>query len=1036
MKTSKKPGKSTDATSNKQIRITALTLLKNYYDEQIFKILIRDFYNSDLDISLAAINASASLGNEVAVPRLNEIMWKGKPVQQVAAIRSLAQIKAPSSVEELAKYFTVNQDSEIRRELLRSITMISPMHPKTTELTRALLQDSAVGQEYYDILLPAVLEAGDHELVKNNLSKANPDVQRLVFTELLNASSEEAKSFIEFFRDKMHQLDPHTLGCFLCTYELKFPNPQTTFVIDTLQSIDPRATTSFLIALSGYQGRVENPQHIYRLLLRMPYVDIDSERLVGEFLGRIMEEVKKESPLLMSEFLFTTATNLEAVFAKLKNQYVSLKGIKEKDTLLAVVFTKILEQYATPEILKETQNYFKIDSATDPATITGKLRERMIAAPKDDKNRFDVCLRLFKADNRVARLSIYQILSRANLNTPALARRLNRLIRIVGGLEIRNSGKKILEILQFARAERISFLEETCVVTLCQLLNRTAIEQAKEVFSETGKYPHSLRGYIRGDQFVPPKFFINPLLKLLLHPKTSGSIRALTVSSLKTMNLSGIKGTLPLLIRALAFKEIEGTIKEDIAAILTNHGDSILFQPLVDLTRNTDGTVRCLGVRILKELAKRDKNISIDVMTNRLYLLLEDSVRSVQIEALLALLALEDDFAVQILDDYISGKDEAACVEILKNLDQGVSHELIVKILKLIYVDSKKVHEELRRVLPPFCQGPLAENIRTSLLEVLTADGSTVAAGTSAQPASIPSVGVMEKAKLDFKLRRENAQVLTVFFTDIVRFTEKISEAKATALDLMELIQGFEGITLPTIDRFKGTVIKKMGDGLLAVFKHPLNAAIAALEIQKQIKAYNEFRMEEERFFVRIGLNTGRVIRKEGDIFGDTVNVASRMETSASPGDIYLTQDTFDEIKEYIRCTELGPLQLKGKAEAITAYSAQEILIDIDKIISESQVSEKTARSGSDAGSLLNLKESMFKPEFVVPDNAKRKEELLFSALLDLFEDLSGAVEKLSEDYHDEYIFKHYLHVKWNEIVKTIGQDVDDTPPAAAAATV
>lgn len=1034
MKKSEKPGRSVTAKSNKQTRITALTLLKNYYDEQIFKILIKDFYNSDLDISLAAINASASLGNEVAVPRLNEIMWKGKPVQQVAAIRSLAQIKAPSSIDELAKYFSVNQDSDIRRELLRSITMISPMHPKTTELTRALLQDAAVGREYYDILLPAVLEAGDHELVKNHLSKANPDVQRFVFTELLNASSEEAKSYIEFFRDKIRQLDPHTLGCFLCTYELKFPNPQTNFVIDALQSTDPRATTSFLIALSGYQGRVENPQHIYRLLLRMPYVDIDSERLVGDFLGRIMEEVKKESPLLTSEFLFTTATNLEAVFAKLKNQYVSLKGIKEKDTLLAVVFTKILEQYATPEILKEIQNFFKIDSAADPAAIISKLRERMIAASKDDKNRFDVCLRLFKTDNRVARFGIYQILSRANLSTPALARRLNRLIRIIGSLEIRNSGKKILEILQFARTERISFLEETCVVTLCQLLNRTAIEQAQSVFSETGKYPHSLRGYIRGARFVPEKFFINPLLKLLLHPKTSGSIRALTVDSLKTMNLASIKGTLPLLIRALALGEIEETLKEDIATILADNGDSVLFQPLVDLTRNTDGTVRRLGVRILKALATREKSISVDVMTNRLYLLLEDSVRSVQIEALLALLALEDDFAVQILDDYTSGKDEAACAEILKNLDPGVSHELMVKVLKLIYVDSNKVHEELRRVLPPFCQGPLAENIRTSLLEALTEAGSAAAAGSATQPVSAPSVGFMEKAKLDFKLRRENAQILTVFFTDIVRFTEKISKAKAT--DLMALIQGFEGITLPTIDQLKGTVIKKMGDGLLAVFKHPLNAAIAALEIQKQIQAYNEFRMEEERFYVRIGLNTGRVIRKGGDIFGDTVNVASRMETSASPGDIYLTQNTYDEIKEYIRCTQLGPLQVKGKAEAITAYSAQEILIDIDKIISESHVGKESAPSGSDAGSLLNLKESMFKPEFTVPNDAKRKENLLLSALVGLFEDLSKAVENLSEDYHEEYIFKHYLQEKWNETLKSIGQDEDDTPPTAATATV
>jgi len=104
--------------------------------------------------------------------------------------------------------------------------------------------------------------------------------------------------------------------------------------------------------------------------------------------------------------------------------------------------------------------------------------------------------------------------------------------------------------------------------------------------------------------------------------------------------------------------------------------------------------------------------------------------------------------------------------------------------------------------------------------------------------------------------------------------------------------------------------------------------------------------------------------------------------------------------------------------------------------MSESHVGEESAPSGSDAGSLLNLKESMFKPEFTVPNYAKRKENLLLSALVGLFEDLSKAVENLSEDYHEEYIFKHYLQEKWNETLKSIGQGEDDTPPAAATATV
>jgi class 3 adenylate cyclase len=288
----------------------------------------------------------------------------------------------------------------------------------------------------------------------------------------------------------------------------------------------------------------------------------------------------------------------------------------------------------------------------------------------------------------------------------------------------------------------------------------------------------------------------------------------------------------------------------------------------------------------------------------------------------------------------------------------------------------------------------------------------------------------MQRAKLDFKLRRESEQILTIFFIDIVQFTRKTLGAEA--IDLMTLIQNFEKIALSTIDRLNGSVVKKMGDGLLAVFKHPLNAVLAALEIQRQIAEHNEFKMEEERFYVRIGLNTGRVLRKEEDVIGDTVNVASRMENLAQPGDIYLTQATYEEIKEHVRCTHLGTLEVKGVEEGVVAYSAQEPLIDLDKVSTEPRVVKEAVSGGAEKGAVLNLKESMFRPEFILPEDRENNELLL--PLVELFEDLSRAVEDISENYHDDYVFKRYLQDKWNEILKsaTTGQGAPPQTPAEA----
>jgi hypothetical protein len=76
----------TPATLSKEAKITALSLLKNYYDEEIFTLLVKEIYNADLGISEAAIRASGSLGNEIAIPHLYQMVERGKQLQRLAEI--------------------------------------------------------------------------------------------------------------------------------------------------------------------------------------------------------------------------------------------------------------------------------------------------------------------------------------------------------------------------------------------------------------------------------------------------------------------------------------------------------------------------------------------------------------------------------------------------------------------------------------------------------------------------------------------------------------------------------------------------------------------------------------------------------------------------------------------------------------------------------------------------------------------------------------------------------------------------------------
>jgi class 3 adenylate cyclase len=744
-----------------------------------------------------------------------------------------------------------------------------------------------------------------------------------------------------------------------------------------------------------------------------PFIDTETEILIGDFLKKIVFEVKSSSPQLLSEFSVITSAHLDTVFAKCRKNFVSLLGITNKEILLATILASLLEKYGTPAVVETIQRYFKSEYSGFTPPVA-QLKSLLARAPKEDLNRLEACIPLFTLPERKDKLQVSTCLAKVDLNRPVYMRRLNRLIRIAGTLEIRTASKKIQEILEFARDERIHFLEETAIVTLCQLLTRSIIEQSKEYFGQPDKNIRTLNGYLRGSRFIPAKIMIGPLVHLLLLPSLTPSSRDLILDSLLCMDLSGVKRILPALLKCLDMEQISEEQKLRVGEILCRDGDSSIGHQLLDMTGHSDPIARRVAVRVLLGLARRGEGVAAEVLTNRLYVLLEDKEGSVMVDAVLALLALNDDYAVQIVADYIESGDDKIVAEILANLGKSLSRETFALVMDTMTMESPAVQKALRTLLPDLCQGVFAEELRQVLLESITVipEKSGLAILPAAPHAPQPQAdSLLGQAKLEFVFKRENTQELTVFFIDIAGYTEKSTTIDMSSL--LNLIKTFEDTVSSAIAVNRGSIVKKMGDGILAVFKHPLNAVIAAMAVQQKIAEHNSMRVEREKFRTRIGLNTGKVIRKDNDIFGEVVNVAARMQSAATPGDILLTQATFEDIKKFVRCTELGRIQVKGIKEAITAYSPEEVLVDLAKIGSED--AEASSRAVSD-DSMEKLKESIFSPDFKIPPGAADAGNLA-EFIQGFFTDISRAIEELAMDYHEEFVFKKYLQRKWNEFL-------------------
>lgn len=161
------------------------------------------------------------------------------------------------------------------------------------------------------------------------------------------------------------------------------------------------------------------------------------------------------------------------------------------------------------------------------------------------------------------------------------------------------------------------------------------------------------------------------------------------------------------------------------------------------------------------------------------------------------------------------------------------------------------------------------------------------------------------------------SEVLTVMFIDIVGYTS--TTARLTREEFSALHDFFDNIALPIFKIHGGNVIKKIGDAFLVTFKSPTNAVICGKELQNSFESHSKH--AERPIRIRVAIHTGEVIIKHGDVYGDAVNTAARIETIARPGDIVLSEQTYSAMNQNeVEVISLGLKKFKGIKKPIRLF--------------------------------------------------------------------------------------------------------------------
>jgi adenylate cyclase len=196
---------------------------------------------------------------------------------------------------------------------------------------------------------------------------------------------------------------------------------------------------------------------------------------------------------------------------------------------------------------------------------------------------------------------------------------------------------------------------------------------------------------------------------------------------------------------------------------------------------------------------------------------------------------------------------------------------------------------------------------------------------------------------------RVERRLAAILAADIAGYSRLMGEDEEGTLAAIKAIR--RDLTDPKVKEHRGRIVKTTGDGALIEFASVIDAVRCAVDIQRGMAARNAEIAGERRIEFRIGINVGDIIIDEGDIYGDGVNVAARLEALAEPGGICVSRVVRDQVRDKLDFTfdDRGEQQVKNIARPIRAFAVALVGPHPDPPPPAREGSARSARVGVDA---------------------------------------------------------------------------------------
>jgi class 3 adenylate cyclase len=883
-------------------------------DSRSFDILHADLFDSRSAIALSALQAVTAIADHRSFVYVARLFNHPDPSLVCAAVRAAGAIGLPEGLPLLLSLSANTRDESVKLEVLRALACGFPNSPETRQLALTLSVSVTVQPEIRTASLEVLAQIQGSQGTGSPLDLAaqSPDVLPFLFHKA-KKDDRLCQALLAAYQNA-HAALPLPLRGALVSLAASFSSKSAEAIfLESLQGESPAVRRECYRHLGAHPGQIPRFDAVCALLVRTVENDPSMEEEALTAIDSMESSLRTAEALPPLPSLAGLSVAIGALFDELRTaMQTDLDTSHEMGQQIASAKEYLefnLSEEAKKVFLQSIKSGGSQQQRRECALV---LKDSAVRLEPRHLEGYKIMGSLLADPGRPGIALFIRNLAHADTGKRNILCRLKRSLSFVRLAPPRESAGLFVAILDWARKMKLFRLAELALLALHRVDPPSALAVCREFMT-----PPVANKFLATAAFDLVKEMDLAAMETtiigLLH-ENDRYIRLLLLESLGSVQtLPGVNLSRALLQLFCAEEDSEIALK--LVDLLGTRGHEVVAGALTEVYDRLDEWKKTLAMSLLARIAQRTAAESRSALTEFLYRVLRTDSPKVLARVPSALMALGDDYAPNVLRDLLPRLGPAEQAILVRDLRDNLRPSVIAVIWSLLREQDHGLQQTLREILPG-TSDPRAQQLLVSMVRTLRTTISEIESDET--EAAVREAARLASEKETYRFEREHTRDCAVLFTDIQDYSAKAQEL--SALELGALLQEYEGILLPILDAHRGTLVKRMGDGHLFVFHEQLNAVLAAIRLQKALKRYNRFRPEKQRVQVRIGIHWGEVVERAGDVLGNTVNIASRLQSMALGGSTCMSDDVYRKVADWIHANDLGMLQIKGIRDPIRAW--------------------------------------------------------------------------------------------------------------------